>query len=179
LIVIYNRFIAGINSHFYVNRIILALILCVIFFVLPLQVYIIGNDNGFGIQGATYRIQISGYGNSLIPITSDLMYIFNGIYSGRTALSIIVWVLGTILLACTTLFGLIFASDNRPDFFRQIGMGLLASGACYIISCMAQYGWFFVGAAGISMPVGILLIVLWIIVISHFPDFFIDSKTQQ
>ena len=107
------------------RRHILILLLCGIFFLLPLHFYIISGDNGIGIQGAVFRYQISGYGNSFITITSDVMYILNGVYSGRTALSIILWGPGTLLLAATIIFGFAFVDDNREDFYWQISLGLL------------------------------------------------------
>ena len=150
------------------RRLILIILLCGIFFLLPLHVYFIGGDNGIGIQGAVFRYQITGYGNSFITITSDVMYILNGVYSGRTALSIILWVLGTILLAATIIFGFAFVSDDRKDFYWQISLGLLSTCACYLVSCIAQYGFFFSGSAGVSIPVGILFIVLWVVILNIY-----------
>ena len=150
------------------RRYFLILLLCGIFFLLPLHLYIIGGDNGIGIQGAVFRYQISGYGNSFITITSDVMYIMNGVYSGRTALSIILWVLGTLLLAATIIFGFTFVGDNREDFYWQISLGLFSTCACYLISCIAQYGFFFSGSAGISLPVGILIIILWVVILNIY-----------
>jgi len=160
-----------------VRHFILTLLLCGIFLFFPFQVYIIGNDNGIGIQGATFRYQISGYGNSLIPITNDVLYVIHGMYTGRTALSIIVWFLGTLLLVSTTLFSLIFSTDSRVDFFHQIGIGLLVVCGCYLISCIAQYGWFFAGPAGISIPFGIVILLSWIVIVYKYPELF-NIKTQ-
>ena len=159
------------------RQIILALLLCGVFFFLPFQIYLIGEDNGIGIQGAVYRFQISGYGNLLIPITRDVMYVVNGVYSGKTALSIIMWSLGTLLLAATTVFGLIHADNNRTDFYRRIGLGLLAVCICYLVSCIVHYGWFFSGPAGVSIPFGIFIMFFWIIIIYKYP--FLFKKPDQ
>ena len=124
------------------RRFVVPLLLLVIFFLFPFQVFIIGEETGIGIQGAVYRYQITGYGNSLIPVTQDIMYVINGIYSGKTAFSILLWALGTILLTVTTWFGLVFADGSRPDFNCQVSFGLVGSCVCYLFSCIAQYGFY-------------------------------------
>ena len=144
----------------------IALLLCGIFFIFPFQVYIIGSETGIGIQGAVFRYQITSYGNSLIPITSDMMYIIRGIYSSKTALSVLVWILGTLLLTATTIFGLIFAAKERSDFNRQISLGLVSVCLCYLISCIVQYGFIFSGPAGTSLPVGIVILIGWIAIMN-------------
>jgi len=154
------------------RRFVVPLLLLVIFFLFPLQVFIIGSETGIGIQGAVYRYQVTGYGNSLIPITTEIMYIVNGNYSGKTALSVILWALGTALLAITTWFGLVYADGSMPDYPRQIGLGLVGSCVCYLLSCIAQYGFFFQSSAGTSLPVGIGLILLWLGIFRFFPDVF-------
>jgi len=163
-----------------VRRYIVLFILCFIFFFLPLQVYIIGDFTGIGVQGATFRYQVSGYGTSLIPVTRDLMFVSSGIYFGRTALSNILWALGTLLLTCTTLFALINVKDETVDWFRQISYGLVSACLIYICACIAQYGLLFHGPAGFSLPFGILLILAWIFIFYRYPDFFscFDEKSD-
>lgn len=124
---------------------------------------------GIGVQGAVYRIHVTLYGDSIIFITSDIGYVTSGRYTGKTALSVILWVLGTLILALTTIFGLGYAPDPRQDYFSQISIGLLASCACYLFSSMAQYGLFFIGPAGVAIPAGIVLIVFWVLVFNKYP----------
>jgi hypothetical protein len=145
------------------------------FFILPLHVYVIGDFTGIGIQGAVYRYQISGYGVTLIPITRDIVFIKTGIYSGKTALSVILWLLGTILVTCTTIFGLVFVGDPRTDYYRKISLGLIGASTCYLLSCIAQYGPLFNGRAGISIPVIIFLILFWVILANKYPELFSRS----
>ena len=72
--------------------------------VIPINIYIIGNFLGAGLQTPLFRFQITGYGSSFIPITQDLFYIISGIYKGKTALSIFFWVIGVCFLVSTILF---------------------------------------------------------------------------
>jgi len=157
----------------YMRRFVVCLLLLVIFFIFPLQVFIIGNEIGIGIQGAVYRYQVTGYGNSLIPITQEIMYIAEGIYSGKTALSIILWASGTVLLTITTWYGLVSTDGSNTDFNRKVSIGLAGSCVCYLISCIAQYGLLFQGPAGVSFPAGIGIILVWLGFLRFFqPEMF-------
>jgi len=157
------------------RRFIVPFLLLFIFFLFPLQVFIIGDEIGIGLQGAVYRYQVTGFGDSLIPITQEIMYIVNGSYSEKTALSIILWVMGTVLLTITTWFGLVYADGNRPDFNRQVSLGLIISCVCYLFSSILQYGFFFHGPAGTYIPFGIGLILVWTCFIRFFPHNFWNS----
>lgn len=172
-------FIRNPGEYGYMRRCIIAFFLVLIFFILPLQVFIIGNNTAIGIQGAVYRYQVSEYGNSLIPVTQELMYILSGIYTGKTAMSIVLWILGTVLLTITTWFGLVYANDTRSDYYRQTGLGLAGSCVCYLLSCIAQYGFFFRGPAGTSIPIGIVLILAWLAIVWTFPDFFSELLKEH
>lgn len=154
------------------RKYLLAFLLCGIFFLYPFQIYIIGTDLGIGIEGAVYRFQITTYGNTFIPITSDLMFIVRGIYTAKTGLSVIIWALGTILLTATTIFALINSDSERTDFRRQISYGLAGVCIFYLLSCIIQYGIFFSGQAGKSFPLGILLLLIWITSINVYYDLF-------
>ncbi len=143
-----------------VKKIILAGALLIFCFVIPLQVYSIGGDQGIGIQGSFYRYQVTGYGPMMITLTSDISYVVSGIYSGRTALSIGLWVTGSISLVIATLLHL-----TRMDFINQhnptdSAFLLVGAGVCYVVSCIAQFGPFFNGSAGISMPFGGFTLIL-------------------
>ena len=144
------------------RKYILPVLLCVVFFILPLQIFIIGNNSGIGVQGAIYRYQVSDYGTSFILIPRDLTFVLDGTYSGRTALSVNLWFLAAILLACTTIFSLIHFDDFDLHYKGQILISLSISCLIFLASCVAQYGIFFNGPAGISLPVGIGMILIWI-----------------
>jgi hypothetical protein len=155
-----------------VIKLILAGILLLICFVLPLHVYSIGGDQGIGIQGSFYRFQVTGYGPMMITMTRDISYVTTGIYSGRTAISIGLWVTGSISLVITTLIHLI-----RPDCFNHhypqlSGFLLIGAGVSYVVSCIAQFGPFLNGSAGISMPFGGFALMLLGIGMTIYPSLF-------
>jgi predicted PurR-regulated permease PerM len=154
---------------------VIAICLCIFFFLVPLQFYIIGNTMGLGIQGAVYRFQITAQGNSLIPLPSELGYVTSGIYQGKTAYSVISWIIGTILLMIVTVFSLIRYDRLTPRHIKMMSAGVIGAGTGYLISCMFQYGVFFSGAAGISLPVGVIFMMAAAIGFYQYRDFFQDT----
>jgi hypothetical protein len=163
------------EEHGYMRRFVVPLIFLLLLFLFPFQAFIIGNEIGVGMQGAVFRYQVSGYGISLIPIPQEVMYIYYGIYSGKTALSVIIWALGTILLTMTTWYSLVYADGSNPDYNRQISLGLTGSCICYLISCIARYGIFFHASSGTSLPFGIGIILIWLGFFWFFPKDFFNS----
>lgn len=128
----------------------------------------IGADQGIGIQGSFYRYQVTEYGPMMITMMQDIMYVISGTYSGRTALSIVLWITGNIFLITTTLLNL-----TRPEKFMHSipvvsGFLLIGAGILYVVACIAQFGPFFHGNAGNSLPFGgFLLVVLGIGITMH------------
>ena len=154
---------------------IIAVGLCIFCFILPLQCFIIGDDNGFGVQGAVFRYQMTGQGNSLIPVTRELTYITSGIYSGKTALSVILWTMGTVVLALMTTCALSYWNGLPRRHLRFIVIGLTGTGILYLASCIAQYGLLLYGPAGVSLPLGVLILFLFAFSL-HFYQNFIYTK---
>jgi hypothetical protein len=153
-----------------VIKLILAGTLLLFCFVMPLHVYTIGVDQGIGIQGTFYRYQVTGYGPMMITMMQDIGYVSSGTYSQRTALTIVFWVTGSIFLVIATLINLI-----RPDYFNQhhkalTGFLLMGAGLLFIISCIAQFGPFFHGRAGVSLPFGGFLLMLLGIGLMMYPS---------
>jgi hypothetical protein len=127
-----------------------------------------GDFTGIGVQGAVYRYQTSGYGTYFFPITREIVFVLNGTLSGRTALSILLWTSGTVLLACTTIFAFLHIDDTTKNYYRQIAYGMIASCGIFLGSCIAQYGFFLKGVSGFSLPVGIIAIPCWIMVLYYY-----------
>lgn len=157
---------------------IIPLCLCAFCFVVPLQGYVIGNDLGVGVQGAVFRYQATGSGNSIITLAQDLSYVTSGIYSGKTANSVIFWIAGTGVLVFTTILALIFWNRLPRQYLTFIIMGLLATGILYLGSCVAQYGLLFSGPAGISLPFGIFLLFLFALVLHFYQELFYPEPVQ-
>jgi len=130
-----------------------------------MQVFIIGNNLGIGIQGAVYKYQITEYGIFFFPITREIVFALNGTYGSKTGLSVFLWFLGSLVLALTTIYSCIHVDDSTDIYYHQIMTGLIAACVIYLGSCIVQYGLQFHGPAGMSFPFGIVLIMAWMVII--------------
>jgi len=99
-----------------------------------------GNDLGTGIQGAVYRYQVTGYGGSLFTIMKEMTYVTSGTYTGKTAVSVILWFNGTLVLTVLTIYSLIKISRTDARQIRWLGIGLTITVLLYLGSCISQYG---------------------------------------
>ena len=154
---------------------IIACCLCIFFFFLPLQCFIIGDNLGFGVQGAVFRYQMTLEGNSFIPITRELGYVTAGIYSWRSTLSVVLWTLGTIVLAATTILSLVHWNLFPHSRFKIILAGLVSASIFYLGSCVAMYGLFLSGPAGISLPIGVIIMCLFTIFLYSYQNQFFST----
>ena len=151
---------------------IIASCLCIFCFFLPLQCFIIGDNLGLGIQGAVFRYQMNVHGNSLIPITRELGYVTSGIYSGKSALSVVLWTLGTVVLAATTILSLVHWNLLPHSRLRIILLGLVSASILYLVSCVALYGLFLSDSAGISLPIGVVILIMFTIFLYSYQHLF-------
>ncbi len=149
------------------SRNLVAIFLLLLFFVIPIHFFILGNDYGYGIQGFTYRYQVTNQGISLIPISYELGYVNNQTVTGKTATSIIFWIFGTITYTLGILLYLISYDQMQEKIYQICGCLIFCSLLFFILSCIFQYGIFFVGPSGISILFGapVLFFVAWLIFI--------------
>jgi hypothetical protein len=134
---------------------------------------------GLGIQGAVFRYQMTVRGNSLIPITSELSYVTSGIYSGKTALMVILWTLGSLVLAAITMLSLVYWNRLPHSRFKLLKAGLVSASILYLGSCVAQYGLFLSGPAGISLPLGVVILCLFTIFLYRYQNLFFDPEQDN
>jgi hypothetical protein len=135
----------------------------VITLLIPVNIYIIGDWMGTGIQWALLRYQDTYLGRNVISIFTDSGYIVQGIFHGRTALSTGVWSLGALLLVLDLLITLIL---DREKSKRIRGYLLISGSLLFLLSNVIQYGILFHGPAGIVIPIGIpALLVMGLILL--------------
>jgi hypothetical protein len=133
--------------------------------ILPVNIYIIGGTIGAGIQFPFLRYQETYLGTNIITILRDLDYITSGLIGGRSALSILLWVLGTALLVAAVVYFAARRHEGYESFRKPLALLVAGGAVAYLLSCVAQYGPLFHGPAGLSVPVGVPLIlaVAWYI----------------
>jgi len=146
-------------------------ILIALLFIVPLNLYKISHNLGSGIQWTLFSYQQTLYGNQIFTISMNLGYVFSGLITGRSAISLVFWSLGTfILIAALALLLFTWYKENLSNS-AVCGILVMISGICYIVSCMAQYGPTFSGAAGFCIPLGIPIV--WIV------GFLIHSASRE
>lgn len=141
------------------------LILLLLLFVIPLNIYVIGDWIGTGVQWALFRYQDTVFGTSLITLTSEFEYIISGTLTGRTAFSISFWIVGIVLLVIAFITLAAMIAEEMKEKTHIPGLLVIASGILLLLSCITQYGLQFSGPAGFCIPVGIpfTLVLGWLI----------------
>ncbi len=124
-------------------------------FIFPINVYLIGDSLGAGLQFALVRIQETYLGWSIIPLWREIQFITSGLITGRTAISILLWLIGVgFLLAAAILLVSNRKYGRRGVTIYGIGCALL------MVSTMVQYGPLFNGPAGVAIPIGLPLLIV-------------------
>lgn len=148
-------------------------IVTLLLFLIPLNIYVIGDWIGTGVQWALFRYQDTSYGTSFITLFREFEYVTSGIIAGKSAVSISLWVAGAFLLVISCIVLAVMIAEEMDEHIQVPGLMVIASGILLLLSCMAQYGPLLSGPAGFSIPVGIPLVwaVGWLI--------FVQNKMEQ
>lgn len=128
-------------------------------FICPLDFFIIGDWNGYGIQGFFYRYQVSLYGISFVPIIHEIGYVTSGLIDGNSAISILLWFSGSCSFFVSFFIFLKRFSEFGFNYFKEISRLIFLSCAFLILSSIMQYGFFFSGPAGISILIGVPILI--------------------
>lgn len=136
----------------------LVLFVTSILHILPSTVIVIGDWLGTGVQFPWFSYIRSIQGESLISAYSNLTFIIFGIYTDRTAFSIILWEAGAIFLAASTFLLLYERIVHRPVHHRLPGLLTICAGIAMLASLILQYGPLFHGPAGFAIPIGLPLV---------------------
>ena len=126
---------------------------------LPANIYAIGGAVGGGLRFPLFLYQDTTYGASLIPVWREISYGTSGLIGGRSAVSILLWVLGTALLIAAITYFAVRREDDYETFRKPLALLVAGGAAAYLLSCVAQYGPPLYGPAGFAVPVGVPLIL--------------------
>jgi len=131
-------------------------LLSILFLVIPVNIYTIGDFIGAGISFPFFKFQISFAGTMLFSISQELSYVLNGTYHHNTAISILVWITAFVFLISTVI--VILINNVKKDIRLKIASLLLTiSTVGFLISIMFQFGPYFHCPVGIAIPIGIPL----------------------
>jgi len=140
------------------------LILQILIFLLPVNIYVIGDWIGTGVQFLFFRYQQTSMGNGFILLNREIYFVFSGILKGRSAFSSVVYVVGVALIIIATILIVSDYIRKEPGFLKQTAIINGIAAAVFIGSVFLQYGIFLNGASGIDVPFGvpiILIIAFW------------------
>ena len=140
-------------------EIIIAILLTLFFFVIPIHFFVMGEGYGYGIQGFTYRYQTTTQGVSLIPVSYEAEYIINGTITGKSANSILFWIIGSALYTIGLLVYLLTFDLGKRRYYKVSSLFISCSLLSVILSSILQYGPVFIGPAGVSILIGVPILI--------------------
>ena len=134
------------------------LILQAVIFLIPLNIYIIGDWMGSGIQTLFFRYMQTNMGNSLIFLDREIGFIIKGQLTGKSALVSEIWLLGVVLICIATALLLYAVIQEKPAFIRYCSLINIGGAVIFALSIVLQYGIMLNGPAGFAIPLGIPVI---------------------
>lgn len=127
--------------------------------VIPLEIFIIGDYYGGGFQTPLFRYQDTIFGSFIVLVSHDIWSVQSGYADGLYALRIILWAVATGILILNAILLIIGIHDFAGNMVTG-GKLIIISALLFCSSIMVQYGPFFHNMVGISIPLGIPLLIL-------------------
>jgi hypothetical protein len=140
----------------------ITLVLQLAIFLIPMNIYVIGDWMGTGIQWIFLRyVQIMN-NSSVILLYQEIGLVVSGILTGKSAIASVIWSVGVILVVVATILVVYGTFKTNSGVLKKAAFVNLFGAVLFLLSIFVQYGIFFHGSAGIAIPFGI--IVLFVIV---------------
>jgi hypothetical protein len=163
------------------NKYKISLLLQCLVFLIPINIYVIGDWLGTGVQWALFRYQQTYLGDSLILVTKDITYVLNGTIGGRSAISLLAWGIGALLLIIATILVILANIEKDSTLIKKASFLTIAVGIIFTISILLQYGIVLFSQSGFALPIGIpiILIIGWWMNQEQFEDSETDDTEDQ
>jgi hypothetical protein len=141
-------------------------------FLIPINIYVVGDWLASGVQWVFFRYQQSYVGNSFIFFTKDIYFINNGIIYGRSAFASEVAGIATFLLLLASFILILAFQCESGSYIKVVSIVTIAGGSLFLIADMIQYGVLFHGPAGFTIPIGVPVVLLcgWWMYWMKIPD---------
>ncbi len=99
------------------NKYKISLLLQCLVFLIPINIYVIGDWLGTGVQWALFRYQQTYLGDSLILVTRGITYVLNGTIGGMSGISLVLWATGALLFIIALILVILanIKEDSGPD----------------------------------------------------------------
>ena len=136
------------------------LVLQCLLFLIPINIFVIGDWLATGIQWGLFRYQQSYLGISLILFYKDISYIISGTITGRSILAAGFNVAASLLLLLAFCILLYIYVEESITYLRTAALITIAGGCLFLLSDVIQYGVFFHGMTGFAIPIGVPVILV-------------------
>jgi len=148
------------------------LILQCLLFLVPVNIYVIGDWIGTVVQWGLVRYIQSYIGNSLIFFVNYITYIANGTLTGRSALAAGLDVAAAVCLILSLCILIGANVKQSAAYVRAAAIATIAAGCLFLAADICQYGIFFSGPAGFAIPIGVPVILVcgWWMYRMEFPE---------
>jgi len=124
-----------------------------------MNVYVIGDWMGAGIQWFFFRYQETNIGNSFIFLHREIRFIVSGLLYGRSAIASLLWVVGVVVIVTATVLIIYGTVKADPGTLKKAAFVNIAGAILFLLSVIVQYGILFHSPAGIAIPFGIPVIL--------------------
>jgi len=145
--------------------------LLALLFIVPQSLFVIGDYIAVGLRFPLFRVQLVFQGitqpdgslttaitPSIITIIKEIQFIPSGMVGpvfGRTAVATYVWLAGLIVLLAAAALVISWQVLDNPDHSRYPGPLIFLAGGLFLVWAVIQFGVFFSGPVGYSIPVGV------------------------
>ena len=142
------------------HRFRIPLILQIFLLLVPVNIYIIGDGIGSGIQWLFFRYTSTYLGNGFIFLSQEIGFVESGILSGRSAVSTGVWALAAGIIVIATLLMIYACIEEEPSYIRFSALMNFGAAVLLILAIILEYGISLNGPAGIPVPFGIPVVFI-------------------
>jgi hypothetical protein len=136
----------------------ISLLLQCLVFLIPINIYVIGDWLGTGVQWALFRYQQTYMGDSLILVTRGITLVLNGTIGGRGGISLVLWAIGALLFIIAMILVILAAIKKDSTLVKKASVFTIGGGIVFALSIIFQYGFLLIGPSGFAIPVGIPII---------------------
>lgn len=158
----------------------ISLILQVFIWIIPVSIYVIGDWMGSGIHWLFFRYQQTNMGNSLILIDRETGFVLSKMITGKSAVSIIVWDIGTCLIVLATLLIFYALIQDHEQSMKRAAVCNVTGALALTFSMVLLFGITLNGPAGFAIPFGIpvILIIAYLQYSGILNDLCADKKSE-
>jgi hypothetical protein len=141
------------------TRLRLPLIVQCFIFLIPVNIYVIGNWLGAGAQWFLFRYQQTYLGDSFIFFYKDLEYVQMGILSAKSTVSAEISFIASLCLVLATLILIAAMMRRTVSLGKTAAVITVFGGFLFLVADAFQYGILFNGPAGLVFPVGVPVMI--------------------